>query len=155
MGMGKITQSKEVRNEIVATFAKCLIVLSVLLVLSMIIVKLFVDIEDVERIVKYISSDDEISSPVGAPEKSIWLYWFHNSRANLIYILLGFIPFLYIPVIGLCMNAVLQGAVCAFLSIAVNKGLLVCFIYGYGAHGIIENFANLLGYTLGILIGGY
>ena len=151
MESGQFKQSKEIKKEIVAAYARCLILFSLILGLRMILVKLFVSIEDIESLFKHMRNDEEISSSLNE-QRSILGYWFHNSIVNLIYILLGFVPFLYISRIGLCVNSILQGVLCAFLSIAVNKGLLVCFIYGYGVHGIIENLANILGFTLGILI---
>lgn len=151
METGKLSQSKEIKKEILITYAKCIIVFFLLLVLSMIIAKLYLGIGEVKSIFERFFMDDGTGSSL-EDKKSILDYWFHNSIVNLIYILIGFIPFLYLPAIGLGLNSVLQGVLCAFLSIASNKGLLVCFIYGYGAHGIIENIANVLGFTLGILI---
>jgi uncharacterized membrane protein SpoIIM required for sporulation len=147
----QLIQSKEIKKEIIVTFLKCLIVFCSILVLSMIIVKLFVTIEDIENLFKNLVKDKEISNSL-KENMTILDLWVHNSIANLIWISLGFIPFLYIARIGLYYNSILMGAVCAILSIVENKGLLVCFIYGYGAHGVIENFANVLGFTIGILI---
>lgn len=151
MERGQLSQRKEIKNEILITYAKCIIVFFLLLVLSMIIAKLTLEIEDVESLFKQFFADGEMSSSTEG-KKSIIDYWFHNSIVNLIYILIGLVPFLYLPIIGLGFNSVLQGVLCAFLSIASNRGLLVCFIYGYGAHGIIENIANILGFALGALV---
>lgn len=146
-----LIKSKEKKKEIIDTYLKCLIVFISLFVLSMVIVKLFVTIEDIESLFKNLIKDGESRNSL-EDGKTILDFWIHNSIANLIWILLGFIPFLYISRIGIFFNSILMGTVCGMLSVVENKGLLICFIYGYGAHGIIENLANVLGFTVGILI---
>ena len=83
MKTGPFTQSREIKKEIVVTYARCLLAFFLILVLSMIIVRLFVGIEDVESLFRHIFMDTETGSSPEA-KKLLFDYWFHNSITNLI-----------------------------------------------------------------------
>ena len=100
-----LIKSKEKKKEIIDTYLKCLIVFISLFVLSMVIVKLFVTIEDIESLFKNLIKDGESRNSL-EDGKTILDFWIHNSIANLIWILLGFIPFLYISRIGIFFNSI-------------------------------------------------
>lgn len=75
----------------------------------------------------------------------------NNLRAGTLFLLLGFVPFLFIPAFGICINGIQIGLVSS-VTIIEGKSLFKVLIFGILPHGIFEIPAILLANTLGLYI---
>ena len=73
----------------------------------------------------------------------------NNLRATLVAAALGIVPFVYLTVLPLAMNAVVIGAVLAASS-AMGAGLWQMVVLGLLPHGVFELPAILLGMAMGL-----
>lgn len=75
----------------------------------------------------------------------------NNFRATGMAVLMGFIPFLFLPAFVIFVNGMLSGATFAFMG-TTGKNVLLCIAAGILPHGIFEIPAVCLGITLGFLV---
>ena len=75
-----------------------------------------------------------------------------NSRANLFVMISGLIPFLFIPVIIMILNAVANGFAIGGFALVYQLSFLKSFLGGIAPHGVLEYAVNILGFALGITL---
>lgn len=75
----------------------------------------------------------------------------NNLRAGTLFLLFGFIPFLFIPLVGIFINGIQIGLVSS-VTLIQGKSLAKVFFLGILPHGIFEIPAILLANTLGLYV---
>lgn len=99
-------------------------------------------IQEFRETVKDIAPDGTISAP---------LLFLNNLKACLIAMATGLIPFLFIPVLVLGVNAAVMGAVASMYRMA-GMSVVSMYLFGILPHGIFELPAILLSISMGLYL---
>ncbi|MEF9992276.1 MAG: stage II sporulation protein M [Romboutsia sp.] len=132
---------------------KKLIVVSIIF-FSLILIGVFVFTKNQELAKEIVNSfleanADMINSNGGITISKLIL---NNIFASLYSVALGFIPFLFVPVVALITNSLLIGATLGFTSVTMSTSSLKIFVLGILPHGILELPALLISLTMGIYL---
>ena len=76
----------------------------------------------------------------------------NNLKSSTMYVIMGIIPFIFIPGFDAASNGAILGAALAKTSSAVNMSPVKLFLLGVAPHGIFEIPALIVSATLGIII---
>ena len=99
-------------------------------------------LQEFQETLKDIAPDGTISAP---------LLFLNNLKACLIAMATGLIPFLFIPVLVLGVNAVVMGAVASMYRMA-GMSVVSMYLFGILPHGIFELPAILLSISMGLYL---
>lgn len=76
----------------------------------------------------------------------------NNITASFISVIMGVVPFLFIPIFSLVVNSIMIGAALGFSSITTSTSALKIFLIGMMPHGIFELPALLISMSMGIYL---
>lgn len=93
--------------------------------------------------------DDTVDTSVN---KTWYDFFIQNSRANLLVIISGLIPFFFIPVIIMIFNAAASGFAIGGFALVYELSFFRSFLGAIAPHGVLEYAVNLLGFSLGIIL---
>ena len=99
-------------------------------------------LQQFQETVKDIAPDGTISAP---------LLFLNNLKACVIAMVIGFIPFLFLPVFVLGVNAAVMGAVASMYRMT-GMSVAGMYLFGILPHGIFELPAILLSISMGIYL---
>lgn len=147
-----LEQYKNMWQFIKENILKISLIMFVILIITQ-IVTYIVCINNSEIITSFIKElIDSLGDNLGKKGVDLLLFfWINNTRASLIALLLGIIPFLFLPVFSLIFNGISIGIVLGYSSV---KGLsaIQMFLLGILPHGIFEITAFILSVSLGIFL---
>lgn len=76
----------------------------------------------------------------------------NNVTASMISIIIGFVPFLFVPIFSLVINSVMIGATLGFTTIASSTSVFKILMLGIMPHGIFELPALFISMSMGVYL---
>ena len=135
------------KTDIRKTYLICLAVFMIIFVLAACLTYFLVGIDGLERLLSGFGDTVDVKE-----EKTWYDFLLQNGRSNLIAVLSGLIPLLFIPGILMVGNAAIGGFAVGGFALAYELSLVKSFFVGIAPHGVLEYAADLLGFALGILL---
>jgi len=141
-----------VKKDILRTYLFCFVVFVCILVFTTYLTYYMVGMDGLRSLIKGLH-ETTTNENVDTSGNQIWYDFFiHNSLANLFVIISGLIPFLFIPIIIMIFNAVVNGFAIGGLALVYQISFLKSFLGGIAPHGVLEYAVNILGFALGIIL---
>ena len=141
-----------IKKDILKTYCICFVIFVFMLVLTAYLTYYMVGMDGAKSLIKGLHE----TMTNETDDTSVNMTWYdifiHNSRANLFAMLSGLIPFLFIPVIIMILNAVITGFALGAFALVYQLSILTSFLSGIAPHGVLECAVNILGFALGITL---
>ena len=141
-----------IKKDVLRTYCICFIVFISILVFATFMTYYVVGIDGIKNLIK--GMHETITD--GSNNTDIKKFWYdffiQNSRANLFVIISGLIPFLFIPVIIMIFNSIVNGFAIGAFALVYKLSFFKSFLVGIAPHGILEYAINILGFALGIIL---
>lgn len=97
------------------------------------------------------SLTDQFQNLTVEGEISLWLLFLNNLKASIMGIAFGFVPFLFLPLIGVISNSAIIGLIVSMTDTSVYP-LWKLLVFGILPHGIFELTAVFICYGLGLML---
>lgn len=141
-----------IKNDILRTYCICFVIFVCILVFTTYLTYYMVGIDGLKSLINGLHETMTNETMDTSVNKTWYDLFIQNSRANLFVMISGLIPFLFIPVIIMILNAVANGFAIGGFALVYQLSFLKSFLGGIAPHGVLEYAVNILGFALGITL---